>query len=76
MPMWSGAMQRPSGCRCGMTLRHRYDEVGLPCRKIHKQQDMLSGKFLGQDVEKDPHACGGPARPRAVHPTKTCVIAM
>ena len=31
MPMWSGAMQRPSGCRCGMTFRHRYDEVGLPC---------------------------------------------
>ena len=26
-----GAMQRPSGCRCGMTLRQRYEEVGLPC---------------------------------------------
>jgi hypothetical protein len=24
-------MQRPSGYRCGITLRHRYDEVGLPC---------------------------------------------
>src|SRR6516225_3038845 len=31
MPIRSGAMQRPSGCRCGMTLRQRYDEVGLPC---------------------------------------------
>src|SRR5262249_43939020 len=31
MPIRSGAMQRPSGCRCGNTLRHRYDEVGLPC---------------------------------------------
>ena len=24
-------MQRPTGATCGMTLRHRYDEVGLPC---------------------------------------------
>src|SRR5215470_15335309 len=31
MPIRSGAMQRPSGCRCGNTLRQRYDEVGLPC---------------------------------------------
>src|SRR5262245_50279327 len=31
MPIRSGAIQRPSGCRCGNTLRHRYDEVGLPC---------------------------------------------
>jgi hypothetical protein len=32
MPIRSGAMQRPSGCKCGNTLRQRYDEVGLPCR--------------------------------------------
>src|SRR5215813_9376805 len=31
MPIRSGAMQRPCGCRCGNTLRQRYDEVGLPC---------------------------------------------
>src|SRR5262249_45147137 len=31
MPIRSGAMQRPSGCKCGNTLRQRYDEVGLPC---------------------------------------------
>src|SRR5262245_56603578 len=31
MPIRSGAMQRPRGCRCGNTFRHRYDEVGLPC---------------------------------------------
>jgi hypothetical protein len=31
MPIRSGAMQRPSVCRCGNTLRQRYDEVGLPC---------------------------------------------
>src|SRR5215813_6935643 len=31
MPIRSGAMQRPSGCRCGNTLRQRYDDVGLPC---------------------------------------------
>src|SRR5262249_33820362 len=31
MPIKSGAVQRPSGCRCGNTLRQRYDEVGLPC---------------------------------------------
>jgi hypothetical protein len=31
MPIRSGAIQRPSGCRCGNTLRQRYDEVGLPC---------------------------------------------
>src|SRR5215472_14119456 len=31
MPIRSGTMQRPSGCRCGNTLRQRYDEVGLPC---------------------------------------------
>src|SRR5215469_4242666 len=31
IPIRSGAMQRPSGCKCGMTLRQRYDEVGLPC---------------------------------------------
>src|SRR5262245_6077022 len=24
-------MQRPRDCRCGNTLRQRYDEVGLPC---------------------------------------------
>jgi hypothetical protein len=24
-------MQRPRGCKCGNTLRQRYDEVGLPC---------------------------------------------
>src|SRR5215469_7598792 len=33
MPIRSGAMQRPRCCKCGKTLRHRYDEVGLPCRK-------------------------------------------
>src|SRR6185436_2472569 len=31
MPIRSGAMQRPNDCRCGNTLRQRYDEVGLPC---------------------------------------------
>src|SRR5258707_4562348 len=31
MPIRSGAMQRPRGCRCGNTLRQRYDDVGLPC---------------------------------------------
>src|SRR5882724_7276583 len=31
MPIRSGAMQRPRGCRYGNTLRQRYDEVGLPC---------------------------------------------
>src|SRR6516165_4963026 len=31
MPIRSGAMQRPNGCRYGNTLRQRYDEVGLPC---------------------------------------------
>src|SRR5215510_14443852 len=31
MPIRSGAIQRPNGCRCGNTLRQRYDEVGLPC---------------------------------------------
>ena len=31
MPIRSGAMQRPRDCRCGNTLRQRYDEVGLPC---------------------------------------------
>src|SRR6476469_5675462 len=31
MPVRSGAMQRPSACRCGSTLRQRYDEVGFPC---------------------------------------------
>src|SRR5262245_46842358 len=30
MPIRSGAMQRPRDCRCGNTLRQRYDEVGLP----------------------------------------------
>jgi len=29
MPIRSGAMQRPRGCRCGNTLRQRYDEVGI-----------------------------------------------
>src|SRR5215813_13213423 len=31
MPIRSGAMQRPSGCRYSNMLRQRYDEVGLPC---------------------------------------------
>src|SRR5262252_2847712 len=31
MPIRSGVMQRPNGCRYGNTLRQRYDEVGLPC---------------------------------------------
>src|SRR5215471_21068762 len=31
MPIRSGAIQRPSGCRYGNMLRQRYDEVGLPC---------------------------------------------
>src|SRR5262249_1778090 len=31
MPIRSGAMQRPRDCKCGNTLRQRYDEVGLPC---------------------------------------------
>src|SRR5262245_29829505 len=31
IPIRSGAMQRPRGCRCGNTLRQWYDEVGLPC---------------------------------------------
>src|SRR5262252_4972306 len=33
MPIRSGAMQRPSDCRCGNTLRQRYDEVGFPCSR-------------------------------------------
>src|SRR6478672_10174839 len=32
MPIRSGAMHRPRGCRCGNTLRQRYDDVGLSCR--------------------------------------------
>src|SRR5215212_11588059 len=32
MPTRSGARQRPRSDTCGMMLRHRYDEVGLPCR--------------------------------------------
>jgi hypothetical protein len=31
MPIRSGAMQQPCGCRCGNALRQRYDEVGFPC---------------------------------------------
>src|SRR5271155_4468661 len=31
--MRSGAMHRAYGSRCGMMLRHRYEEVGLPWRK-------------------------------------------
>src|SRR5687768_17163719 len=30
--MRSGARQCPWPATCGMTLRHRYDDVGLPCR--------------------------------------------
>src|SRR6266404_3399857 len=33
IPIRSGAMHRASGATCGIILRHRYDEVGLPCRK-------------------------------------------
>src|SRR5262245_11571815 len=33
MPIKSGARQRYLSARYGITLRHRYDEVGLPCRK-------------------------------------------
>jgi len=32
MPTRSGARQRPSAARCGITLRQRYDDVGLPWR--------------------------------------------
>src|SRR5215471_21079737 len=32
-PMRSGAMQCAIGATKGMTFRHRYDEVGFPCRK-------------------------------------------
>src|SRR5713226_7848597 len=32
--MRSGAMHRASGATCGITLRDKYDEVGLPYRKI------------------------------------------
>jgi hypothetical protein len=32
MPTRSGARHRYASDRCGMTFRHRYDEVGLPCR--------------------------------------------
>src|SRR6266446_1631240 len=32
IPIRSGATHRASGATCGMILRHRYDEVGLPCR--------------------------------------------
>ena len=34
MPMRSSAMQRPRRATASMTLRHRYDEVGLPCWKM------------------------------------------
>src|SRR5947208_5749972 len=34
MPMRSGAMRRPAPSRWGITLRHRYEEVGLPWRKM------------------------------------------
>jgi len=32
MPIRSGARQRVLPATCGITLRHRYDEAGLPCR--------------------------------------------
>jgi len=35
-------------------------------------QEVYSANELGRDPW--PHACGGPAWPRAVHPTKTCFI--
>src|SRR5271169_1600483 len=33
IPIKSGAMQRPKCSRWGITLRHRYDEVGFPCNR-------------------------------------------
>jgi hypothetical protein len=64
MPIRSGAMQRPRGCRCGNTLRQRYDEVGLPC----------SSTMGSLDVRADePAGCRLPAQtadptPMAEHP--------
>ena len=34
MPMRSGATSRPGPTR-GRTSRHRWDELGLPCRKTN-----------------------------------------
>src|SRR5580700_9091679 len=53
--MRSGATHRACGERYGMTLRHRYDEVGLPCRKTtgspepvsaYEIQVLMSSSFL------------------------------
>ena len=55
IPMRSGARHRACGARCGMTLRHRYDEVGLPCSKTigspepasaYEIQVLISSSFL------------------------------
>ena len=54
MPIRSGAMQRPSGCRCGMTLRQRYDEVGLPCSSTPLHAALClrpAGRQVAHEVE-------------------------
>jgi DNA-binding MarR family transcriptional regulator len=43
MPIRSGARQRARSATCGITLRHRYDEVGLPCRNT-RQPSWLIGQ--------------------------------
>src|SRR5260370_42419377 len=55
-------------------IRRRHDqEDASPILWAHGSiQVGVFANELGRDPW--PHACGGPARPRAVHPTKTCFI--
>ena len=59
-------MQRPRPSRCGMTLRHRYDDVGLPCRNT--MGSPAPGLHITLDAEVRRLRCGTP-RPLGAPPS-------
>src|ERR1019366_6341884 len=46
IPIRSGARHRALALRCGMMLRHKYDEVGLPCRKTIGSPALVSTQAI------------------------------
>src|SRR6202047_4772881 len=54
-PMRSGAMQCAVGATSGMIFRHRYDEVGFPCRKKRDRCVRVSRFPVGHGGTQNTH---------------------
>src|ERR1041384_1618934 len=74
MPIRSQAISRPRSAQCGITLRQRYDEVGLPCWNtiaspapssiVAMRRPLPGGNFFGAEGIAGGGGVGGGKRAR------------